>query len=62
MVLASVGLAIAIGGPGALSVDSASGIETVRDGRAGLPPATAGVALVAARIANFFHPRFNAEA
>ena len=62
MVLASVGLAIAIGGPGALSLDSALGIDTVLDGWVGLALATGGVAVAAAQIATFYRPRINAEA
>jgi len=62
MVLAAVGLAVAVGGPGAFSVDSALGVDTAFDGWAGLALVGGGVALAAVQIATFFRPRINAEA
>ena len=62
MVLASVGLAIAVGGPGAFSVDAALGIDTALDGWVGLTLVSGVVTLAAAQIATFFRPRISAEA
>jgi hypothetical protein len=61
-VLASVGLAIANGGPGELSIDSALGIDTVLDSRVGPALAGCGMALATSQIAADFRPRTNAEA
>ena len=61
-VLGSVGLAIAIAGPGAFSVDAAIGIEDVLDGWVGAAVVGGGVAAAAAQIVVFFRPREVAEA
>ncbi|MGB9357859.1 MAG: hypothetical protein WCC01_04805 [Acidimicrobiia bacterium] len=55
-------MAIAISGPGALSVDSASGIDKVLDGWVGLALVAGGVAVAVAQMATFSRPRINAEA
>jgi len=62
LVLASVGLAIAIAGPGAISVDAAMGIEDVLDGWVGAALIAGGVAAAGVQIAVFFRPRTMAEA
>ena len=62
LVLGSVGLAIAIAGPGAFSIDAAIGIEDVLDGWVGAAVVGGGVAAAAAQIVVFFHPREVAEA
>lgn len=61
-VLGSVGLAIAIAGPGAFSIDAAIGIEDVLDGWVGAAVVGGGVAAAAAQIVVFFRPREVAEA
>lgn len=62
LVLGSVGLAIALAGPGAFSIDAAIGIEDVLDGWVGAAVVGGGVAAAAAQIVVFFHPREVAEA
>jgi putative oxidoreductase len=62
LVLATVGLAIAIGGPGEISLDAAIGIADTLDGWVGLAFAFGGVLAAAAQIATFFRPREAAEA
>jgi len=62
LVLGSVGLAIAIAGPGAFSIDAALGIEDVLDGWFGAVVIGGGVVAAAAQIALFFRPRDVAEA
>jgi len=62
LVLASVGLAIAIAGPGAISVDAAMGIEDSLDGWVGAALIAGGVAAAGVQIAMFFRPRTMAEA
>jgi putative oxidoreductase len=62
LVLGSVGLAIAIAGPGAFSVDAALGIEGVLDGWVGAVVVGGGVVAAAGQIALFFRPREVAEA
>jgi len=61
-VLGSVGLAIAIAGPGAFSIDAALGIEDVLDGWVGAAVVGGGAAAAAAQIVVFFRPREVAEA
>ncbi len=61
-VLGSVGLAIAIAGPGAFSIDAAMGIEDVFDGWVGAALVGGGVAAAAAQIALFFRLREVTEA
>jgi putative oxidoreductase len=56
LVLGSVAAAIAIGGPGALSLDAVVGLDTVLDGWAGLAMVGAGMAAAAVQIAIFFRP------
>jgi putative oxidoreductase len=60
-VLGSVGLAIAIAGPGAISIDAAMGIEDVLDGWVGAALVGGGVTAAASQIALFFRPREVAE-
>jgi putative oxidoreductase len=62
LVLASVGLAIAVAGPGAISIDAAMGIEDVLDGWVGAALIAGSVAAAGAQIAVFFRPRAMAEA
>lgn len=62
LVLASVGLAIAIAGPGAISIDAAMGIEDSLDGWIGAVLIAGGVAAAGVQIAVFFRPRTMAEA
>lgn len=62
LVLAGVGVAIAIVGPGAFSLDALVGIESVLDGWVGLALIGGGVLAAAMQIAVFFRPRVNAEA
>ena len=62
LVLASVGLAIAIAGPGAISIDAAMGIEDSLDGWVGAALVAGGVAAAGVQIAVFFRPRTMAEA
>jgi len=62
LVLASVGLAIAIAGPGAISIDAAMGIEDSLDGWVGAALIAGGVAAAGVQIAVFFRPRTMAEA
>jgi len=62
LVLASVGLAIAIAGPGAISIDAAMGIEDSLDGWVGAALIAGGVAAAGVQIALFFRPRTMAEA
>ena len=62
LVLASVGLAIAIAGPGAISIDAAMGIEDSLDGWIGAALIAGGVAAAGVQIAVFFRPRTMAEA
>ena len=61
-VLAGIGVAIAIGGPGAFSIDALIGIEGDLDGWVGLALAGGGVVAAVAQIVGFFRPRVNAEA
>jgi putative oxidoreductase len=61
-VLGSVGLAIAVAGPGAISIDAAFGIEDVFDGWVGAALVGGGAAAAAAQIAVFFRRREVAEA
>ena len=61
-VLGTVGLAIAIAGPGAFSIDAAIGIEDVLDGWVGALAVGGGVAAAAAQMVVFFRPREVAEA
>ena len=62
LVLAGIGVAIAIGGPGAISLDALVGIDGDLDGWIGLALVGAGVVAAAAQVATFFRPRVNAEA
>ena len=62
LVLASVGLAIAIAGPGAISIDASMGIEDSLDGWVGAALIAGGVAAAGVQIAVFFRPRTMAEA
>lgn len=62
LVLASIGVAIAIGGPGAFSLDALAGIESDLDGWIGLALVGGGVGAAAVQIAAFFRPRISAEA
>lgn len=55
-VLGSIGLAIAIAGPGAFSIDAAMGVDDVLDGWVGAGLVAGGVAAAAAQIALFFRP------
>ena len=57
LVLAAVGLAIAIAGPGAFSLDAAIGIDDGLDGWVGAAFVAGGVAAAAAQMAVFFRPR-----
>ena len=56
LVLGTVGAAIAIGGPGELSVDAALGIEDLLNGWVGAALVAGGVVAAAAQIAIFFRP------
>ncbi len=60
--LVSVGLAIAITGPGVFSIDAALGIEDGLDGWVGAAMVAVGVAAAAAQMVVFFRPREVAEA
>ena len=62
LVLGSVGLAIAIAGPGAFSIDSVLGVDDVLNGWVGAAVVGGGVLAAAAQIAVFFRPREIAEA
>ena len=62
LVLGSVGLAIAIAGPGAFSIDAAIGIEDVFDGWVGAALVGGGAVAAAAQMAVFFRPREAVEA
>jgi putative oxidoreductase len=62
LLLGSVGLALAIAGPGAFSIDAVVGIEDVFDGWVGAAVVGGGVVAAAAQIAVFFRPRATAEA
>ena len=62
LVLGSVGLAIAIAGPGPFSIDAVLGIDDVLNGWAGAAVVGGGVLAAAAQIAVFFRPREIAEA
>jgi len=57
LVLASVGLAIAIAGPGAFSIDAVVGLEDVFDGWVGAALVGGGVLAAAGQMAVFFRPR-----
>jgi putative oxidoreductase len=56
LVLGTVGAAIAVGGPGAFSVDAVLGLDTVLDGWAGAAIIAGGLVAAAAQIATFFRP------
>jgi putative oxidoreductase len=56
LVLGTVGAAIAIGGPGAFSLDAAIGLDTVLDGCVGAAIVVGGILAAAAQIATFFRP------
>ena len=56
-VLGSVGLAIAIAGPGAFSIDAVMGLEDVFDGWIGAALVGGGVLAAAVQMAVFFRPR-----
>ncbi len=60
LVLGSVGAAIAIGGPGAFSLDAVIGIDTALNGAVGAAIVAGGLVAAAAQIAAFFHPRESA--
>jgi len=60
LVLGTVGAAIAIGGPGAFSLDAVIGLDTVLDGAVGAAIVVGGLVVAAAQIATFFRPRDNA--
>ena len=62
LVLGTVGLAIAIAGPGAYSIDAVLGIGDVLDGWVGAVVIGGGVVAAAAQIALFYRPREVAEA
>lgn len=62
LVLGSVGLALAIAGPGALSLDAAVGLEEVLDGWVGAAIVGGGIAAAAVQMAVFFRPREAVEA
>jgi len=55
-VLAMIGLALAVGGPGGISVDDAVGIADQLDGWVGLGVATVGLVLGAGLVAMFWRP------
>ena len=57
LVLGSVGLAIAIAGPGAFSIDAVMGLEDVFDGWVGATLVAGGVLAAAVQMAVFFRPR-----
>lgn len=59
LVLGSVGAAIAIGGPGAVSLDAVIGIDMTLSGAVGAAIVAGGLIAAAAQIAIFFHPREN---
>jgi putative oxidoreductase len=56
LVLGTVGAAIAIGGPGELSIDAAIGIEDVLNGWVGAALVVGGILAAAAQLATFFRP------
>jgi putative oxidoreductase len=56
LVLGTVGAAIAIGGPGELSIDAAIGIEDVLNGWVGAALVVGGFMAAAAQLATFFRP------
>ncbi|MEA3501467.1 MAG: DoxX family protein [Actinomycetota bacterium] len=56
LVLGTVGAAIAIGGPGAFSIDATLGIEDLLNGWVGAALVAGGVVAAAAQIATFFRP------
>ena len=60
-VLAMAGLALAISGPGAISIDDAAGIADNLDGWVGLAIAAAGLVLAIGQIATFWRPKELAE-
>ena len=62
LVLGSVGLAIAVAGPGAFSIDGALGVDGVLNGWVGAAVVGGGVLAAAVQIAVFFHPREAVEA
>ena len=57
LVLGSVGLAIAIAGPGAFSIDAVMGLEDVFDGWVGAALVGGGVLAAVVQMAVFFRPR-----
>lgn len=57
LVLGSVGLAIAIAGPGAFSIDAVMGLEDVFDGWIGAALVGGGILAAAVQMAVFFRPR-----
>ena len=56
LLLGTVGAAIAIGGPGELSIDAAIGIEDVLNGWVGAALVIGGILAAAAQLATFFRP------
>lgn len=56
LVLGTVGAAIAIGGPGELSIDAALGIEDLANGWAGALLVLGGLAAAGVQLATFFRP------
>lgn len=62
LVLATVGLALAVGGPGEMSLDAAIGIAADFDGWVGMALALGGLVAAAVQLATFFRPRRTAEA
>lgn len=56
LVLGAVGAAIAIGGPGELSIDAALGIEDLANGWAGVLLVLGGLAAAGVQLATFFRP------
>jgi putative oxidoreductase len=56
LLLGTVGAAIAIGGPGELSIDAAIGIEDVLNGWVGAALVVGGILAAAAQLATFFRP------
>lgn len=57
LVLGTVGAAIAIGGPGELSIDATLGVEDLLNGWVGAALVVGGIAAAAAQIATFFRPK-----
>ncbi len=57
LVLGAVGAAIAIGGPGAFSIDAALGIEDLLNGWVGAALVAGGIAAASAQIMVFFRPK-----